>query len=175
VDLSFRGRERSETLSQAILVTLLFAISGEEWGSTMRRCLLNILTLAIIAGVLLSHKASADTSPVTAEASALTWLQLVDAGNYAQSWTTAASYLKGAVTQSQWTSDLAALRSSLGPVKSRQIVSAQFTRSLPRAPEGEYVVIRFVTNFEKKAGVTEIVTPMKDADGHWLVTGYYIK
>jgi hypothetical protein len=54
-------------------------------------------------------------------------------------------------------------------------VSAKFARSLPGAPDGEYVVIQFTTSFDGKAVATETVTPMKDPDGHWRVSGYYIR
>jgi len=40
---------------------------------------------------------------------------------------------------------------------------------------GGYVVIKFNTNFEHQAAATETVTPMKDSDGEWRVSGYYIK
>lgn len=47
--------------------------------------------------------------------------------------------------------------------------------SLPGAPDGEYVVIQFETSFEKKKSSLETVTPMKEKDGAWRVSGYYIK
>ena len=34
---------------------------------------------------------------------------------------------------------------------------------------------RFESSFEHKASAVETVTPMKDADGTWRVSGYYIK
>ena len=39
----------------------------------------------------------------------------------------------------------------------------------------EYVVIQFNTVFENKAKAVETITPMKDPDGKWEVSGYYIK
>jgi len=64
---------------------------------------------------------------------------------------------------------------STGAVKSRRVASSQATHSLPGAPDGDYVVIHFATSFEQKADATETVTPMKDPDGHWRVSGYYIR
>jgi hypothetical protein len=54
------------------------------------------------------------------------------------------------------------------------VESAQYRTSLPGAPDGEYVVIRFKTEFENKKEAYETVTPMKDKDGEWRVSGYYI-
>ncbi|MEW6571079.1 MAG: DUF4019 domain-containing protein [Nitrospirota bacterium] len=53
--------------------------------------------------------------------------------------------------------------------------SKQYTTSLPGAPDGEYVVLRYKTVFENKKSSIEIVTPMLDKDGKWRVSGYYIK
>lgn len=77
------------------------------------KTLLALIALAVLAGAA-PRSSGADTSE-TADAAALAWLALVDAGNYAQSWNTAAAY------------------------------------------------------------ATETVTPMQDPDGHWRMSGYYIR
>ncbi|HWN92533.1 MAG TPA: DUF4019 domain-containing protein, partial [Verrucomicrobiae bacterium] len=48
-------------------------------------------------------------------------------------------------------------------------------RTLPGAPDGEYVVIQYETAFENKASAVETITPMLDKDGSWRISGYYIK
>ena len=106
---------------------------------------------------------------------AMNWLALVDRGNYGKSWETAAGYFKGAVTEKQWEQALTAVRSPLGKVISRKLKSKQYATSLPGAPDGEYVVIQFETSFEKKKSSVETVTPMKEKDGTWRVSGYYVK
>lgn len=60
-------------------------------------------------------------------------------------------------------------------MKARKVKSATFTRTLPGAPDGEYVVIQFESQFENKAAAIETVTPMRDKDGAWRVSGYYIR
>jgi len=37
------------------------------------------------------------------------------------------------------------------------------------------VVIQFETSFEKKKSSIETITPMKEKDESWRVSGYYIK
>jgi hypothetical protein len=54
-------------------------------------------------------------------------------------------------------------------------LSASYQTSLPGAFDGEYVVIQFETSFENKKSAVETVTPMKDKDGRWRVSGYFIK
>lgn len=57
----------------------------------------------------------------------------------------------------------------------REVASAKFTTTLPGAPDGEYVVIQFSTSFDNKQSATEMVVPMKEPDGTWHVSGYYIR
>jgi hypothetical protein len=109
------------------------------------------------------------------EAAARTWLATVDAGSYAQSWTDAAAAFKKAVDQPTWQKQLDAVRTPLGKVVSRTVSSRKYTKTVPGAPDGDYVVITFDTVFEKKASAVETVTPMKDPDGTWRVSGYFIK
>jgi len=103
------------------------------------------------------------------------WLGLVDSGKYAESWKTAASLFREKITAAQWEEAVRSARGPLGPVQSRKLASAQFTRTLPGAPDGEYVMIRYETSFEKKKAGVETITPMKDKDGVWRVAGYYIQ
>jgi len=103
------------------------------------------------------------------------WLLLVDEGNYAESWNQASGLFKSAVTKEQWQNSLKAFRVPLGKVTVRKLKSKQYTKSLPGAPDGEYVVIQYETTFEKKQSAIETITPMLDKDGKWRVSGYYIK
>lgn len=112
---------------------------------------------------------------LAALAAAKDWLALVDAGNYAESWETSSSLMRGAVTRDHWTAALNAVRKPLGKVLSRTEKNKKFTRSLPGAPDGEYVMIQFDTSYENKKSAVETITPMKDKDGKWRVSGYFIK
>ena len=58
---------------------------------------------------------------------------------------------------------------------SRKLNSAKYTKSVPGAPDGEYVILQFSTSFANKKEAVETVTPMLDKDGKWKVSGYYIK
>ena len=119
--------------------------------------------------------AGTDHAEGQAVAAAKTWLALVDAGAYGQSWENAAAYFKGAVKKTEWNQSATAVREPLGPVISRSLKSASYVTSLPGAPDGKYVVIQFSSSFQNKAAATETVTPMLDTDGQWRVSGYYIK
>lgn len=110
-----------------------------------------------------------------AQQSAEAWLTLVDAGQYANSWDQAAEFFKAAVTKNQWLHALNSTRDPLGKVVSRKLKSATYTKTLPGAPDGEYVVLQYDTSFEHKQSAVETITPMLDKDGKWRVSGYFIK
>ena len=110
-----------------------------------------------------------------AKQAALSWLALVDEGSYSKSWTEAAALFKQALADSQWVSQLTKVRKPLGKVSSRELISGTYATSLPKAPEGEYVVLHFSTSFAAAGGMLETVTPMKDPDGAWRVAGYFVK
>ena len=57
----------------------------------------------------------------------------------------------------------------------RTLKYKKYTTALPGAPDGEYVVLQFETSFQNKKFAMEKVTPMRDRDGKWRVSGYYIK
>ena len=110
-----------------------------------------------------------------AERAALDWLALTDRGEATASWEAAASLFRRVVSAQQWEQSLAAARAPLGSLVSRRIESARTATELPGAPDGEYVVFQFSTAFERKRAATETVTPMRDTDGHWRVSGYFIR
>lgn len=130
-----------------------------------------LLLVAALPGALWC----ADQPEGVARSAALTWLTLVDAGDYAQSWATAAELFRNRIGRDAWVSRVSGLREPLGAVKSRELQSAKFQRSLAGAPDGEYVIVEYATRFEHKAATLETVVPMKDSDGHWHVSGYFLK
>ncbi len=136
----------------------------------LRSVLMMSLTLALAPGLVFSGEAE-DQAVKAAE----DWLELVDRGEYEESWNEAATFFKAAVTVEQWSKAMNAVRKPLGDKNSRTLSSADYTTSMPGAPDGDYVVILFDASFSKKKTAVETVTPMKDEDGNWRVSGYFIK
>lgn len=119
--------------------------------------------------------ASESDKEAAALAAAYGWLDQVDEGNYAASWKTAATYFRKVVPQEQWVRTIEGVRMPLGQLRSRTIQNKTYTTTLPGAPDGEYVVIQFNSSFANKKAAMETVTPMRDKDGIWRVSGYYIR
>lgn len=142
---------------------------------------MNLKTGLILSLIVLSILCSMGTlqanevAEKAAVAASNAWLSLVDEGNYVESWNQAAGFFKNAVTKEQWQNSMKAFRVPLGKMVARKLKSKQYTKTLPGAPDGEYVVIQYETTFEKKQSAIETVTPMLDKNGKWRVSGYYIK
>ena len=103
------------------------------------------------------------------------WLPSVDYGRYAESWERASSAFQTAVSKEEWEKMLHVSRDPLGKALSRTLKSATYTKTLPGAPDGEYVIVQYYTTFEHKKSAVETITPTLDKDDKWRVSGYYIR
>jgi Protein of unknown function (DUF4019) len=118
--------------------------------------------------------AAADEADKAAQAAAGKWLSLVDAGSYGESYEAAASMFRKALTKEQWVDAVGKARGPLGKLESRSLLGAKLMTELPNAPKGEYDVIQYEAKFSGGTAV-ETITPMKDTDGTWRVSGYYVR
>ncbi len=114
---------------------------------------------------------SADSASTIAES----WLKLIDAGKYDQSWKDSAELFRNAMSSKAWTEMVVKVRKPLGKVISRKVGTQKVMTALPGAPDGKYTVIEFHTTYEFKKDSVETVTPMLEKDGKWRVSGYYIR
>ena len=114
---------------------------------------------------------------VAANTSAEVWLALIDDGQFDKSWDSAAKILQDLVNKQEWIELAKTKRPPLGKVVSRQRKEITAARTLPGAPEGQYVVIQYTTEFEHKKTALETVTVALDTagGGQWKVSGYYIR
>lgn len=115
-------------------------------------------------------KLSAKAGRQTAEA----WLQGVDAGAYSDSWDGLAPLLQQQQARGAWADTLSAMRMDRTKIVQRLIIGARFSRSLPEAPPGEYVVVQYETTFEGGETMTETVVPMRTPSG-WRIAGYFLR
>jgi hypothetical protein len=136
-----------------------------------------VLATASLAAPALHAQEAASVSAATAAATdaATKWLAVMDAGQTAEAWDAAAPMMQAAVTRETWASVGSQVRSPLGAAKARKQGAAGYTRTLPNAPQGEYVVIQYNTDFANRAGAVETVVPMRQPDGSWKVSGYFIR
>ncbi|MEO6917617.1 MAG: DUF4019 domain-containing protein [Collimonas sp.] len=137
--------------------------------------------LALVAAALLSSAApsfAADQQTEIikqAQTAAVAWMALTDAGKYGESWERAGTFFKTGIAKNTWETGIRSLRAPLGSVKARELKSTEYATTLPGAPDGEYVVIQYETQFENKKSAQETITPMREKDGSWKVSGYFIR
>ena len=141
-----------------------------------RRVLLMVFLFPLV--LFAAEEAKQNVSQVKPEElaveSAEQWLEIIDAGKYAQGWENSSEYLKNAVPEDSFKQTLQGVRSPLGRMKKRIFDAAQYTSSLPGSPDGEYVVMKYKTEFANKANAVETLISKKE-EGQWKVAGYYIK
>ena len=116
--------------------------------------------------------ANADTA---AQRAAQAWLTLVDAERYAESWQQAGAMFRSALPEPGWVQAAGSVRGPLGALKQRTFKTSQAARTLPGAPDGQYVVFQFEATFAAKAVAVETVTAALEPDGTWRVVGYFVK
>ena len=132
---------------------------------------------SVLMALIYTPTAFADEAAEFQQAQAAThaWLSYVDQGEYAKSWQEAAQPLKKAMTSAQWQIALTEARAPLGAVISRQPVLVQYKPPVPNAPTDEYVVIQYQTRFANRVTAIETVTPIRETDGLWRVSGYFVQ
>ena len=103
------------------------------------------------------------------------FLSLLDTGKYEESWALTAQHFKANVGKEQWVKTMQDVRQPLGKLNAREIDSVRYTKSLPNAPKGEYLLFQYNTSFEAKAQAVETVVLSLEKDNKWRVSGFYIK
>jgi hypothetical protein len=131
-----------------------------------------LFAFALVVGFQPIHGQVASTA---ARSSVESWLSLVDGQHYVESWQAAGAFFRNAVTAEKWQEAARIARIPLGGLKARDVKSVTSTKTLPGAPDGEYVVFQFNTSFEQKAAAVETVTTVREPDGNWRVVGYFVR
>jgi hypothetical protein len=115
------------------------------------------------------------TPEQAAQVAAEQWLAAVDRGDAATTYATAAELFRQAVTPEQWTDSLVRVQKPIGHAITRALRSSRYTTELPGAPDGEYALFEYATEFEHKKNGTETVVMMREASGAWCLSGYWIR
>jgi hypothetical protein len=110
-----------------------------------------------------------------ASAAADAWLEHLDAGDGAASWRGTSSLFRQMVTEAQWAESHGKVTGLLGRALERGLRDTEHRTSVPGAPDGQYVLLRYDTRFERKQEAVETVVAMLDADGAWRVGGYFVQ
>jgi hypothetical protein len=96
------------------------------------------------------------------------WLTLVDDSNYAES-----AKQMGPQARKADIDKLPSIREPLGAMSSRSLKDVTLTRTSAGMPAGQYAVVRYESNFARKAVAMETITLAMTKTG-WAVVGYRI-
>lgn len=102
------------------------------------------------------------------------WAELLDKRRWRDSWTQSGQMFQSGINRAGWVSTIQPLRQQLGAVSSRAVASVKSATSLPGAPDGEYTIVQFTTDFANKRGATETVVLAREGSD-WKVNGYFIR
>jgi hypothetical protein len=132
----------------------------------------------VLAGIFCSLLAATPKALASAEdqidnglAASKTWVALIDAGEYDDSYTFGCDAMHDKVPQDRWGIVLKALRAPWGPVVNRSQVSHVYKPNGYEGAEGEFMVITYDTSFQKMDQAIEVVV-LKWEDGKWRGAGY---
>lgn len=106
---------------------------------------------------------------------ATAWIALLDNGKYGDAWKQLSPSQQPTANKDEWQSQVSRYRKQVGKLRDRKILGAEYTKQIPGGEEGEYVVVTFLSSFEKLGSALEIVVPQLLPDGTWVISGYSIK
>jgi len=136
-----------------------------------------LLLMALVIIFYPQYSKKPDQQRIDASTIAAThFLELVDRGQYEQSWQAAATYLKNDIPLEEWKQRLSTVRTAAGKVLERKQKEYIYSKEAKKdIPEGEYMVYIFTSQFENKDNLSETVTVMLEQDNTWRVAGYFIE
>jgi hypothetical protein len=140
----------------------------------MTRGVVRLVASYVLVFAINANVSAQDSGTTPAQISVQTWLALIDTRSYAESWETAASSFKKIVPRDTWSATVEEVRVQLGPLKTRVLKSATPEKP-PKSLQGEYIVFRFDTTFDRGPALIEVVAALKEKDGTWRVAGYLVK
>ena len=130
-------------------------------------------TLAIF--LTLSSASLAQPSTDVGVEAATYWLKLIDDGYYPESWHNASPFFRSQIPEDKWVDTIGNLRKLLGGLAGRELASVQAVKTLPGAPDGDYLVIQFRSSFTAKHSAIETVIMLLGKDGRSAVAGYFVR
>ncbi len=110
-----------------------------------------------------------------ANAKSVYWVTLIDQQQYGASWLEAGGLVHDTTSQDQWAAAMRETRLGFGTVNSRKVSSHQMASTLPGGTRGNFIIIKYETNFSKKPYQIETVTLMTEGRLNlWKVVSYQV-
>jgi len=116
----------------------------------------------------------ADAKKEAASKIAAEWLKLIDNADYGRAWDECSALFREKVTRQQWVDGIPKNRAEFGKFNTRKLFGAVYRKTMPGAPDGDYVTVRFLSDFEKNPAAEELVT-LTYQGGAWRPLGYMLR
>lgn len=141
----------------------------------MKTAILTICTLLCLNLTLLAQAGSTAGYAAAAKTAAASWLQLVDGGQYAQSWEQMSPLAQARIKNVAWVGYLKRVRTPLGKVLSRRFKGATYIKNPVGSPAGIYEVLHYITNFTNMRPADETVSMVLGKDNKWQAFSFQVK
>jgi Protein of unknown function (DUF4019) len=140
---------------------------------------LAVLTTGLLQTPLIAMQGPPQADPHAAEESAaqrqaLGFLGYLDEGRFADSYAYTGMLLRARADRESFASQIQKARAGTGALQARELIDATYNTSVEGAPEGQYVILHYHSNFANRQDTVETIT-LALAKGYWRVDGYYIK
>ena len=137
----------------------------------MKRLVVFLLAMVFVIGQA-AVWAQIDQLPPEAGQTADKLIELLDAGQYQETYTMASSVVT--YTPTLWNSHMQSRRASLGEVESRVVNKVESVARFADLPEGDYTKITYLTDFTNQTEASEIVVLNRNKDSLWDIAGYEV-
>ena len=140
---------------------------------------LAVLTVGLLQTPLIAMQGPPQADPHAAEESAaqrqaLGFLGYLDEGRFADSYAYTGMLLRARADREAFTAQIQKARTGTGALQARELIDAAYNTSVEGAPQGQYVILHYHSNFANRQDTVETIT-LALAKGYWRVDGYYIK
>ena len=140
---------------------------------------LAVLTTGLLQTPLIAMQGPPQADPhaaeeLAAQRQAMGFLGYLDDGRFADSYAYTGMLLRAQADRELFTSQIQKARAGTGALQARELIDAAYNTSVEGAPEGQYVILHYHSNFANRPDTVETIT-LALAKGYWRVDGYYIK
>jgi Protein of unknown function (DUF4019) len=146
---------------------------------TFRWTPLAVLAVGLLQIPLIAQQGPPQADPHATEESAaqrqaLGFLGYLDEGRFADSYAYTGMLLRARADSAAYAAQIQKARAATGALQARELIDAAYDTSVEGAPQGQYVILHYHSNFANRPDTVETVT-LALAKGYWRVDGYYIK
>jgi hypothetical protein len=132
------------------------------------------LLLAIVQPAVAQTDQAPSPDPAAREA-AESWIATLEAGEYQTSWEEAGEMFRTTLTAEGWAEQAATVQEQIGRATSRELAELNAVTDPPGAPPGDYVHIRYHSDFAVLGSVLETVVLIREEERGWRVIGYFLQ